>query len=331
VTAALLSQPWALTLLPLAVVAWFAARRAEDARERRLRDGLGPRRAALAPTAEPRARRTARALLCASIVAAALAATRPAWGVATERPERAGIDLVLCLDVSRSMRARDVAPDRATRAREEIAALAERATGDRLALVAFAGDARVVVPPTRDARSVARMAEVAAADEGGKPGSDVGAAIDAAAALLADAPPGGAAILVLTDGEDLGGRGLLAAGRSGDRGIPVFPVTFATALGGKIAEEGGSYVRDESGADVVSRPDAAALDAIARTSGGSVIDAGAEPGALARARDEAASRAAVRAREAASRDEPAERFQVPLLAAVLLWMAEAVLRARRRT
>ena len=105
--------------------------------------------AELAPDLAPERRRRRQALYGMAFVPAAFALPL-LWMRGAELPEPEGMDLVICLDVSRSMLARDAAPSRLLRAQEEIRLLTARATGDRLALVIFGGVARLEVPLTHD-------------------------------------------------------------------------------------------------------------------------------------------------------------------------------------
>jgi len=291
--------PWLLAapVLAAALLVLHAARR------KRLVAAVGPRVRALAGGS----RAWRRALHPAALLFALLAVAQPLWGEGTGPRARAGMDVAICLDVSRSMLAEDVAPNRLGRAVAEIGKLCERAAGDRLALVSFAGEARLVVPLTRDLDSLARMAELQ--DPLGFPrgGSDLGAAIDAARAALDD----GGAILLLTDGEDLEERGLRAADRARERGIQVACVGLGSELGAKIPEDGG-FVKDRAGNEVVTRMDPGRLRRMA--------------GGLFAANGDAAELYEARVRRsilAARKGGLANRYQWPLLLACLLWIVEA--------
>jgi Ca-activated chloride channel family protein len=289
-----------LPLLLLAPAAWLALSAADRARARRLGVALGPR--------FPAGRRRFR-LVAAGLLLALVALLNPAWGAAAGELE--GADLVVCLDVSRSMLARDEDPDRLTRAKEEIRALSRRATGDRLGLVVFAGEARAMVPLTGDMASYLELLDLADPTSVGKGGTDLGAALEAALDLLQGRP---GAVFLLTDGEDLDGRGLAAARLLGERGVAVHCVGLGTELGSKIATEGG-FVRDRAGGDVVSAMDAKGLKAIAAATGGTY---GSHVPDLSAARR-------------AGRSERREsRYQWPLAAAVALWLLDVALAGRRR-
>src|SRR5690606_31245937 len=129
--------PDGLPLLLLVPLAWLALAARDRARARRLEALAGPRAARSARGAW--SRRLRRTLLAGGFGFALLALLQPAFGPGEQHGVPRGLDLVVCLDLSRSMLARDVAPSRLARARAEIRALAERVRGDRLALVTFAG------------------------------------------------------------------------------------------------------------------------------------------------------------------------------------------------
>lgn len=197
----------------------------------------------------------------------ALAAVGLAADPADSAPAFEGMDVVLCLDVSRSMLARDVAPDRLRRAQAEIAALAAFARGDRLGLVLFAGEPRLLVPRTQDGASLAEMAALAGPWDVTRGGTDLPAALEAArVALQGRGGPG--AIVVLSDGEDLGGRDAAAViGALQSEGIAVHALGLGTRRGAKIPD-GGAFVTDREGREVVSVLDPRTLARIADATGG---------------------------------------------------------------
>jgi Ca-activated chloride channel family protein len=304
-------------LLALAPLLWAALLVLDRARARRLDRLLGGRAPARGGARRARRRGAGRALAATGLLlalAAALDAAPAAVGGGAGGP-----DVVLCLDVSRSMLATDLAPDRLGRARGEIRALAEHAKGDRIGLVVFAGEARPLVPLTRDLRSLAEMALAADPLSVKKGGTDLGAALDAALALLGDRRP--AAIVLVTDGEDLGGSGLEAARRCALRGVAVHCLGLGTALGGKIAE-GGAFLKDRSGAEVVSALDPAGLRRIAEAAGGAFV----ENGSLSRLWD---AEIAAPERPAGDAGDGGD-YRWPLSLAVLLWLVDLSLGERRR-
>ena len=194
--------------------------------------------------------RAARVALIAALLI--LAGLDPRYGEERTEVARRGLDLIVCLDTSRSMLARDVAPDRLARARRDIAAvLPDLAGGDRVSLIAFAGDARLVCPPTHDVdafRELLDQVDIATVPRGG---SDLAAPLQRALELCEDDRESTTAVVLLTDGEDLEGRGKAAAEAIAARGIVVHAVGYGSARGSKITLEGDgggeSFLVDDEG------------------------------------------------------------------------------------
>ena len=301
-----------LLLVPLAGLSFWALDRA---RARRLAPAVGPRAPMLAPVRRRRVWFTL-ALLCA-----VLAVLQPAWGGGARALDSRGLDILVCLDVSRSMLARDLEPSRLERARREISALAERTEGDRLGLVVFAGDARLAVPLTRDMDSFRELVGLAGPLSVMRGGTDLGAALSTA---LGSGDPD--VVLLLTDGEDHEGKGRQVAETAG---VPVHCVGLGSRRGAKIPVDG-AFLRDRTGAEVVSALDPATLRRIAAATGGSFRDAHARPRALVELYEERILPMARETLEAKERRERENRFQWPLLAAFLFLMVDLWLHDRRR-
>jgi Ca-activated chloride channel family protein len=292
------------------------------ARWRRLALVVGPRTPLLADASRPR-RRLKLGLFTGAVLLALLAFLQPVWGEATRTVEQRGVDIVVGLDVSRSMLARDIEPSRLERAHRDIRALAERPERDRLGLVLFAGEAVLDVPLTRDKHSFA--ARVAHADplSVGRGGTDLGAALSTALEALSGSTGEHEVIVLLTDGEDLEERGLRVAEECRARGITVHCIGLGTARGGKIPFEGG-FLEDRAGNEVVSMLDPTTLRRVAEATGG---DYSSSLPALYEERIRPMARKAFLAEERRAREN---RFQWPLFLAFLLWILDLCVGDRRR-
>ncbi|MCC7169246.1 MAG: VWA domain-containing protein [Planctomycetes bacterium] len=197
---------------------------------------------------------------------------------------RGAADCVIVLDVSRSMSAEDVAPSRLERARALVHELVAMRSDARFALITFAGDARMVVPLTRDHASFRELLDEVDPNAQRRGGTEFALALETALAALvrtraADVP---ASIVLISDGEDLGWRGAEAARACARSGVTVSCVGLGSELGAKIplpAERPGdprTFLRDAAGNDVVTAFDARGLDAIARAGGGRFVDGNGE-------------------------------------------------------
>ncbi len=194
-------------------------------------------------------------------------------GFQKQKVQREGIDLMLALDVSKSMWVQDVSPNRLERARRFLWALLRQLKGDRVGLIVFAGRAYVQVPLTIDYGAVATLIQAAGPELVPTPGTAIGEAIDLAVERFEAVPSDrGKAIIIVSDGEDHMGDAEEAAARAREAGIKVFTVGVGTPEGGPvpIMRNGRvvGYKTDAQGRKVISRLNAEMLRKVARAGGG---------------------------------------------------------------
>jgi Ca-activated chloride channel family protein len=277
-----LAEPGALRLLLVVLAVALAGALALARRRAALIRAAGPLAARVAPAAN-RTRPAARlGLSCLALALFALALSRPQCGTRSEVTKRHGVDLVVALDASRSMLAADVLPDRLSRAKLEIGALLDGLGGDRVGLVAFAGDAFVQCPLTSD--TAAAKLFLRAVEPGAQPrqGTALAAALLAAKEVLdGSARPGRAkVVLVVSDGEDHEG-GLASAARAlAAEGVRVFALAVGTPGGAPVPPPPGA-ARGPRGPPPLSRLDATALALLAAEGDGEVYDLSSSEGGLA--------------------------------------------------
>jgi Mg-chelatase subunit ChlD len=230
-------------------------------------------------------RRTRRAFYASACLFALTALLCKKWMSQSNGPEIRSMDLLICLDVSRSMLAKDLAPNRLQAAKNSIRALTEFARADRFALVSFAGEARLSIPLTHDAASFAQLVELAGPDSVGRGGSDLGAALKTAKTALHGRTGVGAVVLLLTDGENLQPGAVEMAEQFGTAGIRLHTIGFGSELGSKIAlyaSEGQAFLRDADGLEVISKMRRSSLERLAQLTGGQFIDANSGQDCLVR-------------------------------------------------
>ncbi len=198
---------WTLWAVPLVIVlSLYAAWRR---RTYQARFGRIPLVQKLSSHVSSRRRRYKASLMTAVVTLFALSLAGPQVGTQLREIKREGIDLVIALDVSASMLAEDVAPNRLGRARNEIKRLLSELRGDRVGLVIFAGDAFIQCPLTTDYSAVRLFLDVANPDLIPTPGTDFSAAIQMAVQSF-DAPSASTdsettrskALLIVSDGEN---------------------------------------------------------------------------------------------------------------------------------
>ncbi len=205
-----------------------------------------------------------------------LALARPQWGIVREKVEREGVDIVVLLDTSGSMATQDVAPSRFFIARQAVGSLVARLEGDRFGLVAFEGEAYPLVPLTLDADAIGLFLETIEPGIVPSAGSSIGAGLAKGLDLFVDQSRHHKVMVLISDGEDLGGEVSEAVRRAKEAGVVVHAVAVGTEAGQPVPDfdaEGRQtgFKHDESGTTVISRLDLPALEAIARGTGGQVF------------------------------------------------------------
>jgi Ca-activated chloride channel family protein len=187
------------------------------------------------------------------------------------------MDVMVVLDVSPSMRAQDVAPDRLSRAKLKLADLVPRLRGERIGMIAFSGEAGMLMPPTRDTALLGHFLELARPDLFEDAGTYLAGALRLAQTQLTHAGEGTKAILLVTDGEasalsgDAGNAAIAAARELKQAGVPLFVLAVGTAQGGTIPLPDGG-VAEENGTTVMSRLDAAGFATLAESTGGKLAE-----------------------------------------------------------
>jgi Ca-activated chloride channel family protein len=207
-----------------------------------------------------------------------VAAAQPQFGVYYERVEQRGVDCFVLLDVSRSMLAEDVAPNRLERAKSDIRDLLKKLAGDRVGLIVFAGKPVLKVPLTTDEGFFNDVLDEVDTHSAPRGGTLIGDAIRKALDALPERGDRDQVLVLLTDGEDQESAPIEAAERAADRGVKIFTVGLGdSAEGARIPVRDSSgnvqYIKEE-GKEHWSKADQGVLRQIALTTGGAHIPAG---------------------------------------------------------
>ena len=261
----------AYLLVPaLAGLAWWARARTRRALalvgERHLLDRL-------TATVDRRGRAAKLAALLAAVALLVTALARPQFGSRVETVRREGQDIVVALDLSASMTAEDIAPNRLDRARFAVADLIGRLEGDRVGLIAFAGEAFVQSPLTSDYGAATLFLNAMDPDMISVQGTNLGQAVGVALDAFAETESRHRVLVVITDGEDHEGEVEEAVGRAVEAGVRIYTVGIGSTEGVPIPEldEAGrarGFRRDEDGTVVTTRLDEAVLQTMAERTGG---------------------------------------------------------------
>lgn len=322
---------WTLILVPLlGVLYWYAGRRGRVLLDRFGEHDLVRRlRASVNVTAV----RWKGALVLAAVALLALALARPQFGTRVETLRQQGQDVMVALDVSRSMYAEDVAPNRLERAKIEIGRIIQRLDGDRIGLVAFAGDAFVQSPLTADYGAAMMFLTAMDPTLMSTQGTDLARAVVVAVEALEETPPENRIVVIVTDGEDHEGGLAEAIAAAADARVTIHTVGVGSPEGVPLPdvegiEASGRFRRDDQGNVITTRLNETALQDIALQTDGEYHRIGQGAGGLGRL----VERIEGGGREVESREvtQFEEQYQVFLGAALLLLIVEVIVPGRRR-
>ena len=263
---------WLLFLIPLLL---NVAARAERLRKRALNALADPEaQAQLISELDPRRRRQKALLLTAACGLAVLALCRPAWDRTAPAPSD-GRDIVVLLDVSRSMYAEDVAPSRLEVARHGLTAFAARLRGDRIGLVAFAGNAALRCPLTSDYGFFGTAVEGTSPDSVTLGGTEIAKAIHFALKdAFDDLSRRTRYLLLVTDAEDHGHAAIAAVAEATRRGIRLDVLGLGDAAkGGRVPVDSVEPIRyvTYQGQEVWSKLNEPAIHNLADAGGGNAL------------------------------------------------------------
>jgi len=206
-----------------------------------------------------------------------VAAARPRFGVFFEEVSGRGVNMFILLDVSRSMLAEDVAPNRLARAKSDILDLLQKLEGDRVGLIAFAGAPVVQVPLTTDHGFFRMVLDDVDTDSAPRGGSLIGDAIRKAMEAMDEGRDRDQVIVLITDGEDHDSFPTEAAKQAADRNIRIIAVGLGNiGEGARIpqrSEEGNLAFMKHEGQEVWSKMDEPLLKEIALTTSGAYVPA----------------------------------------------------------
>ncbi|WP_281670507.1 VWA domain-containing protein [Segatella buccae] len=241
---------WALLVIPVLLLIRLAGWRRRRSKLRKFGDPefvrqLMPNVSKFRPTVKFWLLLVAWALLVVMVA-------RPQVGAEVQRDKRNGIEAIICLDISNSMLAQDVAPSRLDKSKLLVESLVDRFTNDKIGLIVFAGDAYVQLPITSDYVSAKMFLQNIDPSLIQTQGTDIAQAINLGLHSFTQADKIGRAIIVITDGEDHEGGAVEAAAEARKKGVNVFILGVGDTKGAPIPTGDGGYMKDRSGQTVMT-------------------------------------------------------------------------------
>lgn len=260
---------WLWSLAGLAIVLGLDA----WARRRRLRRLVDPRLLDRVVVGRSLGRELSKAILLWLAAAALLLAwARPSWGESVVPAPTRGADVVLVLDASLSMLARDAAPDRLELARRELLRLLEQMGPARTGLVVFAGSGIKMVPLTTDRAAVATLLEAASPDALPRAGTDLASALASAGQILSGSKAPHRAAVLVTDGGDHGKEAAERASELARAGVRLWTVGVGGSDPIPIPLPDGTFKQDREGRTVTVALERERLGDLAKASGGEYLE-----------------------------------------------------------
>lgn len=196
---------------------------------------------------------------------------RPQMGTRISHEKRNGIEAIICMDISNSMKAEDVAPSRLDKSKMLVENLTEHFTNDKLGLVVFAGDAFVQLPITSDYVSAKMFLQNIDPSLISTQGTDIAKAITLGMRSFTQQEKIGRAIIIITDGEDHEGGAMEAAREARKRGINVFILGVGGTKGAPIPTGDGGYMADATGQTVMTALNEQMCREVAKAGSGTYI------------------------------------------------------------
>jgi Ca-activated chloride channel family protein len=269
---------------------------------------------------------------CFAMMLLIIAIANPQFGTKLEEVKREGIDIMIALDVSNSMKAQDLQPNRLENAKQSIGRLINNLNDDRIGIIVFAGQSYVQLPITTDYSSAKLFLENISCDMIATQGTAIGSAIDLAVESFDPKSQAAKAIIVITDGENHEDDAVKSAEMASEKGITVHTIGMGSESGVPLPliSNGNTvgYRKDNEGNTVVSKLNTVLLKQIAGAGKGIFVQAGRSQSALAVVKDELNK---MDKKEYASKryTDYEGRFQFFLAAAIFLLISESLLSERK--
>ncbi|HBR15832.1 MAG TPA: hypothetical protein DD723_09910 [Candidatus Omnitrophica bacterium] len=263
------------------------------------------------------------------LILSILSLMRPQWGFRLEEVKRQGLDIMLVMDVSKSMLTQDVKPNRLERSKLAVKELIRKLKGDRVGLVAFAGTAFSVCPLTVDYNGFMMSLDDLSPDTIPRGGTALNEAIKEAVKSYKDVPSQYRAVVIMTDGENLEGDPLKEAEAAKKKGIKIFCIGIGTEEGElvRVTNERGEeeFLKDKEGHVVKSKLNEKLMQEMAlMTDGAYVRSSGAQFG-LDYIYEKYLSSMERREIKSEMAKKYFDRFQIPLALAFVLLCIESLI------
>ncbi len=259
-----------------------------------------------------------------------IALARPQWGSKIVTRDRYGIEAVIAVDISNSMMAQDVRPNRLEKAKLLLSNMIDGMNDDKVGLIIYAGEAFVQMPTTSDKVSAKMFLNQMKPQMIEMQGTDIAAAIRLSIECFSKEEDVSRAIFVITDGEDNEGGAVESAKAASEAGARVYVLGVGNPSGAPVPEPGkaNTYMVDEEGNTVVSKLNEDMCRAIAKAGNGAYIYVDNSSSAQAKLNEQLDNLSKSKL-ESETYSEYDEQYQSFLLAGLILLLIDILLIERR--
>ena len=215
-------------------------------------------------------------IICLGLICLIIALVNPKIGTKLETIKREGVDIVFAVDVSKSMLAEDIAPNRLEKSKQLVTQIINNLASDRIGIIAYAGKAFPQLPITTDYASAKMFLQNMNTDMLSSQGTAIDEAIQLAKTYFDDEEQTNRVLIIISDGEDHGDRAVSVAEEASKEGIKIFTIGVGNSKGGPIPiKRNGiilSYKKDIDGETVITKLDEQTLQNIAQEANGAYIN-----------------------------------------------------------
>ncbi len=322
---------YAFAIIPVLVLLYLFS----SGRRKKLLERFGefPLVQRLVPEVSPDKRLVKMIFFATAFILLIIAVINPMIGTKLEEVKREGADIIITLDVSNSMKAEDLYPNRLEKAKQSISKLIDKLTNDRIGIIVFAGEAYTQLPITSDYPAAKLFLESVDCDLVPVQGTNIGEAIDLAVESFGSTEGKNKAIVVISDGEDHEGGVDDALKNASEKGVTVSTIGMGSLSGVPIPvyRNGGrtnEFKKDKDGNTVITKINEPMLQQIAAAGNGVYVRATSSDAGLNAVYDKLNS---LQKKTFESRvfSEYEDRFQYFTLAALVLLLAEFIISERR--
>ncbi|WP_242203110.1 vWA domain-containing protein [Aestuariivivens insulae] len=216
------------------------------------------------------------AMLCLAFACIAIAMVNPKVGTKLETVKREGVDIVFAVDVSKSMLAEDIAPNRLEKAKQLVTQIINNLASDRIGIIAYAGKAFPQLPITTDYAAAKMFLQNMNTDMLSSQGTAINEAINLAKSYYDDEEQTNRVLIIISDGEDHSEEAAAVAEEAHNEGIRIFTIGVGDVKGGPIPEKKNgivvSYKKNNEGETVITKLNEDTLKSIAQEANGAYIN-----------------------------------------------------------